>query len=215
MRTKFGALVVSGSGKLGGQAFSQTGSRPKLSGIAFGKRKRIPGGGRANTAFSINVRRWRALTQQDRDSWNNHAPPGLSGFNLYVQSSVNFQLFAMTAAAAYVQSNVGIRIDAFNLVAASGAQSIISTASISTFGGFRAILFLSQQQSPGKSINSRGLWASNQGLQNTTLVFNVGAAYTARYGTLKAGKKIFYKVVCYSSENGLEVTSLSGSTIVT
>lgn len=102
MKTKFGAIVVSGSGKLGGHIFTGSGVRSAMStkSIQVNKRSVRQSSQRAFVTYLSSL--WRELNEQERASWdssavienknnNSDTKGNISGFNLFVSCNLNLK----------------------------------------------------------------------------------------------------------------------------
>lgn len=215
MQAKFGAIVIEGTGKIGGQAFSRTGGRQKLSAISFGTKKKRINSFVAFGSFRYMTNLWKTLTPAQQGTWDKNLLPGESPFNLFVKCNCNRRASGLGAIMEFSVPVASIFLATFSIVASSSAQTIITTSTQGITGSVRSHISLSPQQSPGVAKNARGMSMCDYGTAGSTFARNLSAAYIARYGALKAGKKIFYKLESFELETGFPVFVQEGFTIVT
>ena len=214
MQAKFGAIVISGSGKIGGQAFSRTGGRAKLSAIAPGRKRNSVRNFNASIRFGVLSQIWKAQTQSARDSWQIVALPGESLFNTFVRCNMGRATSGFGAIGSYATSDSSISLVLTTAAADESAQTI-TFASMQTNTNFaRVHVSISPQQSPGVKVNKRGYWMADYGTSSGTANRAFGTGYNARYGRLIAGKKIFYKVESFDQSSGVKIQSFESFLIV-
>jgi len=205
MKMQFGAIVVAGSGKIGGHVASRN------RGGAYLRTKVTPVN--PSTTAQLNARSrltgrsqaWRSLAQVARDAWS--AAVGLyartdifgalrnpSGFNLYQR--INNNLLVVGAAvlvspalpAAVVTTNI------LSLVATVAGQLLNLTNSAVVPAGTAVKVFATAPQSPGVTfVKSEYRLITTLPAAAVALQL-LGAAYTAKFGAFVAGQKIFVRI---------------------
>lgn len=229
MKIKWGALVVDGRGKIGGQVASKNRAG------AYMRNKVTPVN--PQSSYQLGVRNrfttysqgWRGLTQAQRDAWNAAVSDfqktdifgdlkNPTGFNLYQR--LNNNLVTVGAAAILIPplpAAVG-EVVATALAAEDGtvAQSLSLTMSGAIPAGTAAKVFATAPQSAGKSfVKSEYRLIDTLDAAEGTPV-DLLAAYQAKYGsTGQAGQKIFVKLVAINTSTGQEGTPSEVSAIVT
>jgi hypothetical protein len=214
MRLKFGAIVVAGSGKIGGHvvAKGRSGSymRTKVKPVNPKTTKQIT----VRSFLTTLSQAWKSLTTAQLLAWNTavasyqkHNKFGdlvkPSGFNLYIGlnrnlKDVNVAIINTPATPAAVPS-----MATFAPTSATGtpALSLVFTPTVPAATAFK--VFATVGMSAGKS------YVKNQFRQITVLPattvspFNALAAYTAVFGSIPAiGQKFFIKVVPVNTTTG-------------
>lgn len=211
MRSKFGAIVVSGSGKIGGQAFSESGKRPKLSAIGQRTVKQRYAPNTLLTTSRSLIGMWKQLTQSQRGTWQGAIRGTSSAFNAFVSLNVNRRKSGNAIINEFINSAARYTLTSFSIAADASAHTITVSSAQTVLGTPRCHLSLSAQQSPGKSVNSKGIRLFTLGSAQANFGYNLGSAYEAVYGALIAGKKIFYEAYVYNAANGEELLRFNGS----
>lgn len=227
MKLKFGAIVVAGSGKIGGHVAS------KNKAGAYLRTKVTPSNPR--TTFQTEVRdrlasisqAWRALTQAQRNAWDGAVDnfkrtnifgdiKNPSGFNLYQRLNNNILVVGGTV---IDLPPVPQSVDTYSnlvLTGASGtpALSLAFTATTGDDSGYK--LFATAPTSQGKkNVNSQFRLI---GAADTIAVspFNILALYTAKFGSVgEIGQKIDIKLVACGGTSGIEGVPVTASVILT
>ena len=214
MKTKFGAIIVDGRGKIGGHVASKNRAGSYL-------RTKVTPVNRS-TSFQQNVRNlfgslsqaWRGLTQAQRDAWNAavsayaktnifgdlHNPTGLALFQM-----LNNNLSIIGEATLLVPpapSSVSGVYAAF-LAAESGVQSLELVLSDDTLAGDGYKIEATPPMSAGKSFvkSEFRVIASASGVRTTPL--DILSDYQVKFGsTGSVGEKIFVRVTMYNKATG-------------
>jgi len=226
MKIKFGSLVTDGRGKIGGHVAS------KNRGGAYLRTKVTPVN--PQTSYQLVARArittfsqgWRSLTQEQRAAWDaavgNWQKTDIfgdlknpSGLNLYVRLNSNI---SEGGGAAIVSPPLPNSVDPPDTVTLTGAAGT-PALSLAWTGGSPAIgtvyvARITPQVSPGKSF-VKNLYRNMQLIFSSDVTpLNILATYTARFGTLVAGQKIFVEVVAIRLNSGVKSTPVSGVAII-
>lgn len=229
MKAKFGAIVVAGSGKIGGhvasrnragayirtkvtpinpQTASQSAVRNRLAGLSSG---------------------WRGLTVAQRIAWNAAVQDfartdvfgdikNPSGFNLYQR--LNNNLLNIGEAAITVPPQP-LAVHAFTGLSLTAADGTVAEAMALTFApaidaDHKVKVFATPPLSAGKSFVSSEYRQIGVLENGDVSPYDLLAEYQAKFAsTGAAGQKIFVKVVQVEVNSGQEGTPLSASAIVT
>lgn len=220
MKIKWGALVVDGRNKIGGQVASKNRHG------AYMRNKVTPVNGR--TSFQVNVRArlasfasgWRGLTAGQRLAWNNAVSDykktdifgdiqNPSGFNLYVKLNSNLVNIGIAAIfAPPLPVNVSVFTSA-TLTAAAGAQ----TMSLAVLPAIQPtsetiIVRATPGLSAGKSFVKSEFRQISTFTTATAGAYDLAAAYIAKFGPIgPAGVKIFVEVVHVNETTGQQSQS--------
>lgn len=94
MKITFGALMTDGAGKLGGHTAQHGRAGTILRTIKQPRKSPTLGQSLRRQDTQVIAQSWRTLTENQRKSWNDNAPIGLSGFDFYMQT--NLRLLALS-----------------------------------------------------------------------------------------------------------------------
>lgn len=227
MKTKFGAIIVDGRGKIGGHVASKNraGSYMRTKVTPVNK----------NTASQANVRSrlagisqsWRSLTAAQRAAWNAAVQDfkktnifgdllSPSGFNLYQR--LNNNLVAV-GQAQIVTPPLPVGVDYFSelsvaAVAATGVVTVTFSPAIPV--GAAVKLFATAPMSAGKSY-IKSEFRIIDILTNTDVSpFTATTVYSDKFGApSEAGQKIAIKAVFVDTATGVEGIASQATVIVT
>lgn len=229
MKAKFGAIIVAGSGKIGGHVASrnragaylrtkvtpvnpsttaQAGARNRLAGISQG---------------------WRGLTAAQRASWNqavgDFAKTDIfgdlknpSGFNLYQRLNNNLLNIGQ---AAITSPPLPVAVDYFTSLSFTAEDGTVAESLDITFApaieaDHSVKVFATPPVSAGVNFVKSEYRQIGVLTDADTSVLDYLAEYQAKFGsTGNAGQKIFIKLVQVEEASGLEGTPLEASAIVT
>lgn len=227
MKTKFGAIIVAGSGKIGGHVASKNRAGSYL------RTKVTPVN--PSTAAQTGVRNllaslsqaWRGLTQAQRDSWNAavaaYATTDIfgdlrnpSGFNLFQRLNNNL---AIVGEALLESAPAPIEVPAVvvsDFLFDSSPTPVAEFATdVAIPAGFALQVFATAPLSPGVS------FVKSQ-LRQIEVIYSPGvspnditASYTAKFGSFPAaGQKVFVETYLISTATGQAGVGSKASTIV-
>lgn len=222
MKAKFGMMVVDGRGKLGGHVLSKSRSgayaRTKVSGVNPQTSYQLG----ARSLLTALSQSWRALTQEQRDGWDN----AVAG---YAKTDVFGDLRNPTGKNLYTRLNVNLANagqvmieDAPNPV---GAGAVTAGTLVITNGGAKTIAHTDDTAghtiqvwaTPGVSAGKK--FVKNQYRLISTFVggasspANIAAAYEARFGDPAVGTRVNVKLVSVNNDTGETSTASEASTI--
>lgn len=215
MKIKWGALVVDGRNKIGGQVASKNRSG------AYLRNKVTPVN--PQTTYQVAQRArlasfsqaWRSLTQAQRDAWNGAVGDykktdifgdiqNPSGFNLYVRLNTNLDNIG-SSAIDVPGAPVGVNVfESMSLAAAEGAGTIVATVSPATLDANEYVVFrATAAQSAGKNFVKSEF---RQIAVETAIVggsVDLETAYNAKFGDVgAAGMKIFIEAIHVNINTG-------------
>jgi len=229
MKMKFGALVVDGRGKIGGQVASKNRAG------AYLRTKVTPVN--PQTAAQSTVRNrlagissgWRGLTAAQRLSWNaavsDYAKTDIfgdlrnpTGFNLYQRLNNNL----LTCGEAAITSPPAVvAVDAFltlSLTAedATAAQSLSLTFTDAVAADHLVKVYATPPMSAGRSFVKSEYRLIEILANSATSPANILASYQAVHGsTGEAGQKIFVQVIQVEETTGIAGVRMETSALVT
>jgi len=228
MKIKWGALVVDGRGKIGGQVASKNRAG------AYMRNKVTPVNPQTSAQLSARNRLttyaqgWRGLTQAQRDAWNaavsDFARTDIfgdlknpTGFNLYNRLNNNLVLVGQSAITSPpLPASVG-EVVASSLTAEDGtvAESLSLALGDDVPANTAIKVFATAPQSPGKSfVKSEYRFIGYEPAAESTPI-DILSNYQAVFGsTGEAGQKIFVKVQAVNTNTGQTGTPSEVSDIV-
>lgn len=225
MKAKFGAIVVGGSGKLGGHVASRNRAG------AYFRTKVTPVNPQTTEQLTVRDRlagisqAWRELTEVQRAAWNaavtDFAKTDVfgdlknpTGFNLYQRINNNLGNVGAIGLSTPPQLVYPEANGAFELAADVSSNAVTMTFTVAIGANTNVKLFATPQLSPGISF-VKSEYRQIDVLDDTAASpYNAFAAYTAKFGALTAGKKIFMKMVRVDNTSGLEGLPIEASTII-
>jgi len=225
MKAKFGAIVVAGSGKLGGHVASKNRSgayfRTKVTPINPQSSAQVG----ARAVLTLLAQNWRGLTEGERTAWNS-AVQGFkstnifgdivnpSGLNLYTRLNANILNGGGTVITAPPAPGEAPNYITFSAVGDESGQTLAVTFSPSPVPANTAyILEATEQVSPGVTFLKNKYRKLKTIAAAATSPNAAGAAYIARFGALVAGQKIGLRMKAIDLTTGL--VSQATSAIIT
>jgi hypothetical protein len=224
MKAKFGAIVVAGSGKLGGHVASRNRHG------AYFRTKVTPVN--PDTTFQAGARSrltdisqdWRGLTAVQRAAWNaavqDYAKTDVfgdlknpSGFNLYQRLNNNLQVVGGMALTLPPLPSTVYAALTLSVVADVSDQSIDVSYTPVIPAGQAVKVFATPGLSPGVAFVKSEYRLLEVIVAADVTPYDIGPAWVARFGAFVLGQKIFVKFVGVNSVSGQEGTGLSASTI--
>jgi hypothetical protein len=205
MKMQFGAIVVAGSGKIGGQVASRNRGgaylRTKVTPVnpqstaQLGARQRLTGRSQA----------WRGLTQAQRDAWNAavsaYARTDIfgslrnpSGFNLYQRINNNLLTVNQAALTTPAQVAAVATVGIVSLTAVVTGGVVTLTLSGTVPAGTSVKVFATAPQSQGVNfVKSEYRLISTLAAAAPAAVV-LTTAYATKFGAYVAGQKIFVAI---------------------
>lgn len=224
MKAKFGAIVVAGSGKLGGHVASRNRHG------AYFRTKVTPVN--PDTTFQAAARNrltlwsqeWRGLSVIQRDAWNaavqDYAKTDVfgdlknpSGFNLYQRLNNNLQIVGGVALTLPPLPSEVYAAGTMSVVADVSDQSIDVTYTPVIPAGQAVKVFATPGMSPGVNFVKSEYRLLEVIVAADVSPYDIGPAWVTRFGAFVLGQKIFVKFVGVNSVTGQEGIGLSAETI--
>jgi len=203
MKAKFGSVVVSGSGSLGGCIVSSSNSGSSLRVKSAKSQSKSILKSTQEGKFSQIAAAWRALSPSQCALWYQNAPSGLSGYDYFARVNVNRQAINLSILSdAPVAVGVNPRIiTSATAVFSANTFSVVINSSLLT--GYYFIISASRGVSPGCSSN-RVAFKRIAGISLPPLTFfGIYNYYVSVFGALPpAGQKIFLKLVRVHGSTG-------------
>lgn len=228
MKTKFGAIIVDGRGKIGGHVASKNRAGSYL------RTKVTPVN--PNTSAQATVRNrlsgissaWRDLTAAQRSAWNaaveDFAKTDIfgdlrnpTGFNLYQRLNNNLlnigeAVITVPPAPVAVDSFTSMSIAAED---ATVAESLEITYAAAIAADHKVKVFATAPLSAGVSFVKSEYRQIDVIVTADASPFDITAEYVAKFGsTGEVGQKIFVKMVQVETASGIEGSAISASTLV-
>jgi hypothetical protein len=215
MKAKFGAIVVAGSGKIGGHVASRN------RGGAYFRTKVTPVNPQSTAQltvrnrFTTNSQAWKGLTDAQRAAWNaavsNYTTTDIfgdvknpSGFNLYQRLNNNLETVGTAAISVPAQPSSVSQVSITSIIPDDSSQLIPMVLSANVPAGTAVKVFATAQQSPGvKFVKSEYRLITTLPAATATPVA-LGASYITKFGAITVGAKIFFKLVFVNTTTGQE-----------
>lgn len=226
MKAKFGAIVVAGSGKIGGHVASRNRAG------AYFRTKVTPIN--PSSAYQQTVRNrlaglasgWRGLTAPQRDTWNaavqDYAKTDVfgdiqnpSGFNLYVRLNANLLAIGEAALTSAPAAEAVTAFTSFTLAAAEGAGTLTLTFAAAIAATHKVLVFATPALSAGKTF-VKSEYRLVEVIDNADVSpYDGSAAYEAKFGAIgAAGQKIFVQLVQVNIATGQKGIPIEASAII-
>lgn len=225
MKMKFGAIVVAGSGKIGGHVAAKNRSgaylRTKVTPInpsttaQLGARNRLTGLSQG----------WRGLTANQRSAWNSavsdysktdvfgdlHNP---SGFNLYQKLNNNLLNIGEDVISVPPVPSAVIAILSLSAAIVTGSPAMTLTFSDAIAVTEKVKLFATAALSQGKTFVKSEYRQIGVLTSASTSPFNAKTLYDAKFGAVtENGLKVFFRLVPVNVATGQEGSGIEASAI--
>lgn len=225
-KIKFGMMMTDARNKLGGQVFS------KNRGGAYVRTKVTPSN--AQTSFQTAVRSiltffaqsWRTLTANQITAWNNAVSDFTgtdifgdvktpSGENLYIRLNANLAKVGEPAISdPPLPQNVS-PLTGLAVAASAGGGTVAITANEATVGANQKLYIEATPcLSPGKNFVKSEFRTIGYSAANAAIPYAAGAQYTAKFGAMIAGQKLFIRVSTVDINTGLTTQKQTAYCIV-
>lgn len=225
MKLKWGALVVAGSGKIGGHvaAKNSAGSylRTKTTPINPNTIDQVA----ARARLGANAKAWTNLTQAQRDTWNSNSVDftaknvfgdaiKLSGINVHSRLNNNLNLIGepVILVSPPAESFAGPTV----VTVISNVQGSILTIGpdLDVPVGAAGVVRATAPQSAGKNFVKSEFRVIDIAPEGSNDPYDISAAYIAKFGALPVeGQKVFVEIYLISKANGIASQRVIGSTI--
>lgn len=226
-KAKFGAMMVDLRGKLGGQVFSRN------RGGAYVRQKVTPLN--PQTTAQVNARSlltefsqgWRALTEEQRMAWSGVVDQwsktdifgdvvNPTGNTLYSRLNINIRNAGGTAITVPPLPTGADAITSLSVTADVSDGAInVDIAPGTVPAGHTLYVEATPQQSPGiNNANTKYRFVEAFAAAEAG-PFDIAAAWSAKYGSLTAGTKIFVRAKFINKVTGEMSQAMKGSCIVT
>ena len=226
MKTKFGAIVVDGRGKLGGKVFSKNryGSYEKIKVTPTNPTSAYSTQVRAN--YKAIVQSWSTLTDIQRASFNSGTKQFpqkntfgdihfLSGFGLYVSFNINRLLLSQSLLVSCPSPTTSHFIQSANVEAREIDNTVTLNFSPLCPAGYVYKINATTSLSPGINYSNRRFKLLGFINSSDASPFDLSSLYITRFGNIgNAGQKIFFKISAIEISSGIESQPYIFSTII-
>lgn len=224
MKSKWGALMVDGRGKLGGHVATKNrqGSalRTKVSPI----QRRSNSQQLIKSRFTNLSQDWRDLTADQRAAWNAAAPDYIftnifgdnyspTGKNLFMLVNQNILLGGGTQISTPILPVSPDALTAFGIGSNTSAAQTLTFAPSPVAADNAVIIEATRPLSPGKDVGGSAFRIITTLAAAATSAANTFAAYQAVFGTPITGKKIFFRATPVEITSGVRGIPLQVSGI--
>lgn len=225
MKLKWGALVVAGSGKIGGHVAAKNSSGAYLRTKVTPVNPRTVDQISARARLGANAKTWGTITQAQRDAWNQNSVDfnsknvfgddiKLSGINVFSRLNNNLLLIGepIISAPPVAESFAGPTVVSI----VSNVQGAVLTISpdFDVPVGAAGVVRMTSPQSAGKKFVKSEFRVIDIAPAGSAAPYDVAAAYIAKFGALPLeGQKVFVEVYVISKTTGIASQRTVGSTI--
>lgn len=227
MKLKWGALVVSGSGKVGGHVAARN------RGGAYLRTKTTPLNPQSTyqigvrNDFTANAQAWRGLTAAQREAWNQsnedfkrtdqfgdlRTP---SGFNLFMRLNNNLKAIGQSTISSPPSPAAVPAFTTFSLVADTTGGGLDLTFTPAIPASHSVIVYGTAGVSAGKKFVKNLYRQFDILINGDASPMDLAAEYIAKFGALPTiGKKVFIKMKIVVDASGLEGIPIEASSIAT
>jgi hypothetical protein len=226
MKIKWGALVVDGSGKLGGHVASKNRSGSAL------RTKVTPSN--PQTSYQANVRSrltsisqaWAGLTDSERQQWNsaavNFAGSNIfgdkvnpSGFNLYQKLNNNLSLIGAAAITAPPSPAAVGSMESLSVTAVNATGVVTITYAPAIDADTTMLIFATAAENAGKSFVKNKFRLIGHIATADASPYVATAMYNAKFGAVGAvGKKIHIRVVGVNENTGQQGIAAQATAVI-
>jgi len=226
MKAKFGAIVVAGSGKIGGHVASRN------RGGAYFRTKVTPVN--PSSSYQQGVRNrlaglasaWRGLTDDQRGTWNSSVQDyaktdvfgdlkNPSGFNLYQRLNNNLLAVGESALDECPAAEAVTAFTSLSVAAANGAGTLTLTFAAAISADHKVKVFATPALSAGKNFVKSEYRLIDVLDNGDVSPYSAETEYEAKFGSIgAAGQKIFVKLVQVNTSTGQEGIPISASAII-
>lgn len=225
MKTKFGAIIVDGRGKINGMVAAKNRAG------AYLRTKVTPVNPRSTAQSEVRNRLaglaqgWRGLTVAQILAWNaavsNFAKTDIfgdlknpSGFNLYCRLNSNLLIASESAIANPPLPGAVESIDSISVAMDIGAGGFALTFSPAIPATDKFLILATPGVSAGRSF-SKNLFRVIEVVENgDTSPYDFETSYTAKFGVPAVGQKVFVAMVGINISTGQQGVPVQASTIV-
>ena len=225
MKAKFGAIVVGGSGKLGGHVVTKN-----RQGYAF-RTKVTPINRKTSyqtiqrNSFGDASQAWRALSASQRTAWESFAGDisksniwgdkyQPTGKNAYALINLNIALTGGSAVSDPPLSTPATALTSFAVGTNTTAAQTLTFGVSPVPTGMKVILYATRPVSAGVGSPGERFRKFSTVAAAATTPVNSFAAYSTKFGTPVSGKKIFFKAVVINITTGQRSSEISANGIV-
>lgn len=225
MKIKWGALVVDGRNKIGGQVASKNKSGSYMKNKVTPTNPKTTAQANARANLTTVSRSWSLLTQSEREAWNAYAAQYpyvdifgdskyLTGFNYFLKCNLN-----LLNAESHIIAAPPSTQDVFEVVAMIGDATApntldlvlsVATCPINT----KLILLGSPCLSAGRQVAKSDLRQFEVLGSWTGGAVSVGALYAGKFGNMTADQRLGIASFCINTNTGLTTQLRSESIIV-
>jgi hypothetical protein len=221
MKTKFGAIIVAGSGKLGGHVAARNRSGAYMRTRVVPTNPQTTFQQNARSLFSAASRAWSGLTTSERSSWNSATALQarqnslgdtvlLSGKALFVSMFINLSLIGETPLTLPVSSAGGFSLSTFSVACDNSSNTVIVTYTAAIPSTHVLMLFATSAISPGVSFVKSFYRKISTLVTTDSSPVNVTSYYASRFGNVgSVGSKVHFYAVSVEKASG--IANLAGS----
>lgn len=205
MKTKWGALMTDGRGKIGGQVASKNRAGSYLRTKVTPVNPRTPNQTNVRARLANNSIAWRGLTEAQRQSWNQSVKSfqstdifgdlkSPSGFNLYQKLNNNLGIIGVAPITICPNPAAVASVSPSSLSATVAGQVLSLALSAAVPAGVKMVVRATTGMSQGVSFVASQLRILTVINAAATTPVLLTALYANKFGSFVAGQKIFVSV---------------------
>jgi hypothetical protein len=209
MKSIFGAIVVSGTGKLGGSAFSKG-----RHGVSM-KRRVVPVDRESHSQSVVRTNMhamsasWRVITEDQRNLWHSATINGISGFALYSKLNLSRLSIGQTLLSTPPASFSSLVFTTFSAYASYIDSSLWLYYTPVIPAGFVVKIFVTKPLSPGVSQSTHNKVLLKILTSADSSPINIGSVFVEKFGFIGHNNdKLFLSIVPCELDSGLNSSSL-------
>ena len=225
MKILWGALVVGGSGKIGGHVAAKNSAGSYLRTKVTPVNPRTVDQISARARLGANAKAWALLTQAERDTFNQNATDftsknvfgnnmKLSGTNVHTRLNNNLLLIGepVITSSPIAESFAGPTV--VSIVSNVTGAVLTISPDFDVPVGAAGVVRMTSPQSAGKKFVKSEFRVIDIAPAGSAAPYDVAAAYITKFGALPLeGQKVFVEVYVISKTTGIASQRTTGSTI--
>lgn len=227
MKVKFGAIVVAGSGKLGGHVFTKNRAGAAMRTKVTPSNPRTTYQSTSRAYLTTIAKSWAGLTEAQRQQWNSASTSfkktnifgdGVtpSGFNLYQKLNNNLLNIGQSVLTVPPSPAAVVGISALSVTAVHAGALTITYTTDSNAGATQYLeVWATESINAGKSFIKNKYRKIGSIVSTTVSPYVATVLYTAKFGAVgAAGKKIFIEIKGVNGTTGQAGTGYQAMAII-
>jgi hypothetical protein len=190
MKTKFGAIVTDGRGKLAGHVFKQSRSGGVMQTKTSPLQKKTSAMLSHRLLMASLSNSWNALTQEQRDSWNEQGNIIGAGFNDYMSKNLNLSIGNLPLRNTPLNSEELIPYNLLTINKSNSPSALFLNIQFNTMVGITWLLYATPVMRNGVTVSEKNFKFIGSGVWSSTVLV-ISSLYNSRYGSLPSSGKFY------------------------